>query len=91
MDPFLRDFFICCGVCEDAAVQSYPIDEKGNLTPMFCMRRHIGGGPDKSRQERLMHIVPVLRPTVGMPSSRDLGMDQLVVVTMLTPLPASLS
>ncbi|MBC8542209.1 lactonase family protein [Bianquea renquensis] len=77
MDPSER--FLFAVAYEDATVQSYPIDEKGNLTPMFCMRRHIGGGPDKSRQEKAHAHSTCITPDGRYAIVCDLGMDQLVV------------
>lgn len=68
----------------DATIESYPIDEEGKITPMFCLRHHIGSGPVIDRQEAAhthsINFTPDYRYAVVC----DLGIDQLRVYTLIT-------
>ena len=66
----------------DATVQVYPIDHKGRVTEMFCLKRHIGSGPVVGRQDEAHAHSAYFTPDGLYMVVCDLGIDELVLYTM---------
>jgi len=66
----------------DATVQVYPIDHKGRVTEMFCLKRHTGSGPVVGRQEEAHAHSAYFTPDELYLVVCDLGIDELVLYTM---------
>lgn len=81
LDPEEKNLIAIC--YPDATVQVYPLDEEGGITPMFCLRRHIGSGPVLERQESAHAHSATFTPDGRYVIICDLGMDELVVYTMI--------
>lgn len=66
----------------DATVQVYPLDENGAMTPMFCLRHHVGQGPVADRQEAAHAHSAFFTPDHKYVYICDLGIDTLVAYEM---------
>lgn len=66
----------------DATVQVYPVDHKGKVMEMFCLRRHSGSGPVTDRQESAHAHSAYFTPDGEYMVVCDLGIDELVVYRM---------
>ena len=65
-----------------ATVQVYPIDQRGRVTEMFCLKRHSGSGPVADRQECAHAHSAYFTPDGLYLVVCDLGIDELVLYTM---------
>lgn len=70
-----RNLLVTC--YPDATVQVYPLEEDGSITPMFCLRRHIGSGPNLERQEKAHAHCATFAPEENYVVECDLGDDNL--------------
>lgn len=68
---------------QDASIQVYPLDEKGELTPMFCLRHHIGSGPDLEKQDKAHTASCVYTPDGRYAAVCDLGMDTIFMYSQI--------
>lgn len=80
MDKQERYAVVTC--YSDATVQVYPIDHKGRVTEMFCLKRHTGSGPVVGRQEEAHAHSAYFTPDGLYLVVCDLGIDELVLYTM---------
>ena len=66
------------GICYmDGTVQVLPLSEDGELSPLSCLIRHIGSGPNKARQSQAHTHSTTFTPDGGYAIVCDLGMDML--------------
>ena len=68
---------------QDASIQVYPLDEEGALTPMFCLRHHIGSGPNLKKQDKAHVACAVYTPDGHHAAVCDLGMDAILVYSQI--------
>ena len=66
----------------EATVQVYPVDHRGRVTEMFCLKRHSGSGPVTDRQESAHAHSAYFTPDGVYMVVCDLGIDELVLYTM---------
>lgn len=66
------------GICYmDGTVQVLPLSEGGELSPLSCLIRHIGSGPNKARQSQAHTHSTTFTPDGRYAIVCDLGMDML--------------
>lgn len=80
LDPPEKNLVAIC--YPEATVQVYPLNEEGEISPMFCLRRHVGSGPNKERQEEAHAHCAFFNPAGDRVYVCDLGMDTVFVYTV---------
>ncbi len=73
--------YVICANYSGGSFGSFPVREDGSLAPLACLLRHVGSGPDSSRQEmphphQILHAPGEAGDTCVYIA--DLGLDQLV-------------
>lgn len=81
LDPAERNLLATC--YPDATVQVYPLSEDGSITPMFCLRRHVGSGPNLERQEKAHAHCATFSPDGKYVVECDLGTDTLYMYVLI--------
>lgn len=80
MDPCEKNLVVIS--YPDATVQSYPTNEDGTVQPMFCLRKHVGSGPNLKRQEAAHAHSATFTPDGKYMYVCDLGTDTIYAYTL---------
>lgn len=80
MDPCEKNVVVIS--YPDATVQSYPTNPDGSIQPMFCLRKHVGSGPNLKRQEAAHAHSANFTPDGKYMYVCDLGTDMIYAYTV---------